>query len=442
MTANSVKSPNQSVMPLSARINQQNQLEIGGISATDLVKKFDTPLWIICQETIEQAAAELKEGLANYPAGTSACYAAKAFLCKAMVKLIDKQGFCLDVVSEGELQTALAAGFNPDNIYLHGNNKSDREIALAIEHKIKLVVDNLEDLQKLASHSPAPCQVLLRIIPGIELDTHDHIKTGHDKSKFGIPLCDLDSTIDYIKSQPSIELLGLHAHIGSQAMDLAPFIDVIDVFASLYSDIKQKHGLSLSHLDVGGGLGIAYVESDRPIALVDWARAIAVKVQEAFEQKALALPHLSIEPGRCLVGTAGVTLYQAGRAKHLPDGTNYLSLDGGMADNPRPITYQAIYTARVANRMEPRLDQVKQWSLVGRYCESGDIIVEEANLDVDPGDIIAIFATGAYNYSMASNYNRTARPACVLVYKGQAEVIVERESVSDLLRQDRIASWL
>lgn len=441
-------------MPLTAGVNGNNELTIGGITARELADKFGTPLWIICQETVEKCCADVMEGLSHYSGEYLPCYAGKAFLCQAMVRLIEKAGFGLDVVSEGELVTALSVNMNTENIFLHGNNKTDSELNLAIEHKINVVVDNLEDLEKLVQlrqghkdsaikNSATP--VLLRIIPGIDLDTHDHIKTGHDTSKFGIPLDRLHDIVKYCQDKKELKLLGLHAHIGSQAMELEPFGEVVEIFADIYKEIKEKFALSLSHLDVGGGLGIAYTENDQPIGLYEWTKYLAQAVEKSFTSRSLKLPHLSIEPGRSLIGTAGVTLYRVGRTKELAQ-IRYLSVDGGMADNPRPITYQAQYTARVANRMAHdstgREGLAKNWSIVGRYCESGDIIVEEALLDVEVGDLIAIFATGAYNYSMASNYNRTTKPTCVLVKDQCAEPIIQGETNLDLLRHDRLASWL
>jgi len=445
MTAAKIKieSPNQNIMPVTAKINALNHLTVGGIDTAELVKQFGSPLWIVCEETIRQAAAAVKDGLSGYPQALP-CYAGKAFLCLAICKLVAELGFGLDVVSEGELFTALKAGFPPEKIFFHGNNKSAVELKMALKSSIKIVVDNESELQTLialAKPLKKAVEILLRIIPGIEIDTHDHIKTGHDKSKFGIPLNQLDAVIEQIKGQKNVRLIGLHAHIGSQAMELAPYLQSVDLFAQLYADIKQKHNLTLDHLDVGGGLGIAYTEADKPLSMQSWARAVSEKVKEAFTIRNLPLPELSVEPGRAIVGTAGVTLYQSGHLKELAQ-VNYLAVDGGMADNPRPITYQAHYTAAVANRMLGDAAHVRSWSIVGRYCESGDIIVEEAQLDVRPGDLIAIFATGAYNYSMSSNYNRTGRPACVLVKDGRAEVILERETCTDLISHDRIPSWL
>ncbi|MFA7338944.1 MAG: diaminopimelate decarboxylase [Candidatus Obscuribacterales bacterium] len=443
MISNQIESPNQSIMPSSATINDQNHLCLGGIDSSKLVAEFGSPLWVMCEDSILQSAAAVKEGLTAYPKALP-CYAGKAFLCLAMVKLIDKAGFGLDVVSDGELFTALQANFPPERIFFHGNNKSPKELAMALQAGVKIVVDSMSELEALivlAQAEQKTVDILLRIIPGIELDTHDHIKTGHDTSKFGIPLDQLDAAINKILSNAKVRLIGLHAHIGSQAMDLGPYLESVDLFADLYLEIQKKFNLTLPHLDVGGGLGIAYTEADKPLSMQHWARVVSERVKTAFKSRNLALPELSVEPGRAIVGSAGVTLYSTGHLKQLPGGTNYLAVDGGMADNPRPITYQAQYTAAVANRMKPEVE-AKSWSIVGRYCESGDIIVEEAKLDARDGDLIAIFATGAYNYSMSSNYNRTGRPACVLVRNGQAEVIIERETCTDLVSHDRLPTWL
>jgi diaminopimelate decarboxylase len=437
---------NQRVEPISASINEQNHLTIGGLDVVELASNFGTPLWLMCEDTIRAAAQAVWEGLKDYP---TACpsYAGKAFLCLAMAALVKDLRFGIDVVSEGELTTALQAGFPPEKIFLHGNNKSHSELTLAIASKgTKIVVDSLSELQdiiSLAKEADATVHIMVRIIPGIKLDTHSHNMTGHSTSKFGIPLSQLDELISLARQNSDhVQLLGLHAHIGSQGMDLPPYLQIVDVMADQYVAIKEKYGYEMPHLDLGGGLGIAYRPSDRPISLTVWAKALSESVKTKFKARGLALPALSLEPGRSIVGTAGVTIYRVGHTKQVSPKVNYLSVDGGMADNPRPSLYQAKYTAMVANRMEGQAGDEKDWTIVGRYCESGDIIVEEVRLDAKRGDLIAIYATGAYNYSMSSNYNRTARPACVLVKNGNAEVILARETCTDLIRQDRMPSWL
>jgi diaminopimelate decarboxylase len=334
----------------------------------------------------------------------------------------------------------------PDRIYMHGNNKSKREVSEALKYgDIKIVVDSESELHMVAE-TARECgrraRILVRITPGVEPDTHHHIVTGHADSKFGVPLEQLD---EFIKAathlQSEIELLGLHAHIGSQSHDLRPYYDSIDVLADLYQGIVSKFNITLSELDIGGGLGIAYTSDDQTLSIAQWTEGVAAHTAEAMKLRQLPPPRLLIEPGRAVVGTAGVTLYRAGHKKVLPSGKAYVAVDGGMADNPRPITYQARYTAAVANRMNAQPTSAPV-TLAGKFCESGDIIIEETYIRADSGDLIAVFGTGAYNYSMASNYNRTGRPACVLVSNGQADIIIERETNEDLLRHDRIPDRL
>jgi diaminopimelate decarboxylase len=437
---------NQRVEPLSASVNEQNHLTLGGLDVVDLARDFGTPLWVLCEDTIRAAAQAVWEGLKDYPSA-SPSYAGKAFLCLAMAALVKDLGFGIDVVSEGELITALQAGFPPEKIFLHGNNKSPSELSLAVSNRgVKIVVDSLselEDVVALAKKAIIPVPIMMRIIPGIKLDTHSHNMTGHSTSKFGIPLSQLNDLITLaLEHKDCLELLGLHAHIGSQGMDMPPYLQIVDVMAEHYLAVRENFGYVMPHLDLAVDWALLIERGDRPISLTDWSRALSERVKSEFTARGLELPGLSLEPGRSIVGTAGVTVYQVGHTKQVGDGVNYLSVDGGMADNPRPSLYQAKYTAVVANRMEGRSNSEKAWTIVGRYCESGDIIVEEVRLDAKRGDLIAIYATGAYNYSMSSNYNRTARPACVLVKNGKAEVILARETCTDLLRQDRMPSWL
>lgn len=439
-------SPNTSIHPVTAETNQQDHLSIGGCDTVELAEKFGTPLWIIDEATLLAAISAYKEGLARYGGESLVLYASKAFNCLAMCKILQQQKLGIDVVSAGELLTARKADFPSHLIYFHGNNKSEEEIGLALAGgTTRIIVDNLSELELIRYKARKLCQkanILLRIIPGIEPDTHEHIKTGHEDSKFGIALEQLDTALDFIKSNSSyLHLLGLHAHIGSQSQELAPFLKLVEVMSGLYVQLRSTHKLDLSELNLGGGLGIAYLESDHPISIFDWAYTLAGEVESSFKMKSLPLPKLLIEPGRSIIGTAGTTLYRAGHKKSLPSGITYMCVDGGMADNPRPITYQAEYTACIANRVSAApLD--KPIILAGRFCESGDILIKETFIDAQAGDLIAVFATGAYNYSMASNYNRSKRPACILVNQGEAEIIIQREEYQDLWRLDRIPERL
>ena len=439
-----VNSPNVAVRPASARVNEKGHLEVGGCDCTELADKFGTPLWVMDEQTIRDSINAYKAGLSSYP-NFLVLYAGKAFLTLALCHLLDRLGVGLDVVSEGELYTAEVAGFPSERIYLHGNNKSEAELFSALSTGVRIVVDNLWELKavgRISQKHNLQARVHLRLIPGIEPDTHAHIKTGHYDSKFGIPIEELDEVMAAAAAlSPAVTVVGIHAHIGSQSHDMQPYLQNITVLAEAAAAIKTRFGIELSEIDVGGGLGIAYTEADKPLAIYQWASEVAAHALSTFARLNLGTPKLLVEPGRSVVGTAGITLYRAGAPKRLPSGQQYLPLDGGRADNPRPITSQAKYTACLANRMTAN-ESTKKITLVGRYCESGDIIVEETNLAAEAGDLVAIFGTGAYNYSMASNYNRTPRPACILVAHQAAEIIVERDSNDDLIRKDRVPDRL
>ncbi len=440
-----VISPNVRIQPSTAAVSADGHLVIGGCDTVKLAERFGTPLWILDEQTIRDSASAITCGLAQYPV-SRVLYAGKAFLCLAMCHLIRSLGLGLDVVSAGELFTAVTAGVPPEQIYMHGNNKSAAELLAGLSAgAVKVVVDSQSELRMIAAVAESigtKANILLRVTPGVVPDTHHYIRTGQHDSKFGLSLQELPQVVELAAQlSGSINLIGLHAHIGSQSHDVDPYREIVEILADCFADLKRSQGVELSELDVGGGLGIAYVDSDRPTAIHDWASEIAKQVICSFRARELSLPALVLEPGRSIVGTAGVTLYRAGHAKQLPAGVRYLAVDGGMADNPRPVTYQAQYSAALANRMDEPLSS-EPLTVVGKYCESGDIIVKDVFLPAHTGDLIAIFDTGAYNYSMASNYNRTGRPACVMVMSGQADVIIERETNTDLLRQDRIPGRL
>jgi len=435
----------QAIMPVTAEVSAAGHLLIGQVDTVELAKTFGTPLWLMDEATIRAAVKDCQMGLAHY-ANSEITYAAKAFLCLSMCHLLKDMDTSLDVVSIGEMYTAQKANFPPEKIILHGNNKSEREIETALKYgAVRIVIDNLSEMQlvaALAKKLGVQAKILLRVIPGIEADTHHHIQTGHETSKFGIPLEQLSQAIDYLTEHNNeLHFLGLHVHVGSQSHDTEPFLAAVDVLTQCTLQLKQKYRLRVDQLDIGGGLGIAYTAADRTLPMQQWSHAISKAVVEKFEANNLPLPRLILEPGRSIVGRAGVTLYRVGHTKTLPDGTHYIAVDGGMADNPRPITYQALYTACLANKMNaPK--QKTPVSIVGKYCEQGDIIIQESYITPESGDIIAVLATGAYNFSMSSNYNRTARPACLLLNNGSAEVIIKGETNEDLLRNDCVPDRL
>lgn len=437
---NSISAPNTQIRPVSCQVDGQGHLQVGGCDTTELAQQFGTPLWVVDEDTIHAGVRAYSEGLLGYP-DSQILYAGKAFLCLAMCKLIEKLGLGLDVVSEGELFTAQQAGFPAERIYMHGNNKSESELRAGLRYgDLTVIVDNeseLELLDKIAASMNKKARILFRVIPGVEPDTHQHIKTGQHDSKFGVPLTQVPELVSRALSMSSLKLEGIHAHIGSQAQELGPYLENIDILADLTQRLKQELGYEVKVLDVGGGLAIKYTDKDSPVGAFEWAQAVSKKVQEAFKLRSLAPVRLLVEPGRSIIGPAGLTLYRVGHCKVLPGGARFIAVDGGMADNPRPVTYQSKYTALIANRANAPLSELPH-TIVGKYCESGDIIIKESYLAASSGDLIAIFGTGAYNFSMASNYNRSPRPACILVSAGKADLIVERESNDDLTRNDRI----
>ncbi|MFO0409525.1 MAG: diaminopimelate decarboxylase, partial [Dolichospermum sp.] len=411
-------SPNQQLLPLTARVNHDDHLEIGGCDVTTLVEQYGSPLYILDEETLRTACRQYRNTFKEYYQGESqVLYASKAWNCLAVCAIVASEGLGIDVVSGGELYTALNAGMNPSKIYLHGNNKSDDELVLAIESGCTIVADNWHELYRLVkiggeqaeNSAAAPIRIMLRLTPGIECHTHEYIRTGHLDSKFGFDPNDLQEVFAFVSKQASLNCVGLHAHIGSQIFERQPHRDLASVMVQWLRD-AAKHGLTITELNVGGGLGIKYIESDDPPSIEEWSRAICEVVQTACISENLPLPKLLCEPGRSLIATACVTAYTVGSSKIVPEIRTYVAIDGGMSDNPRPITYQSVYRAVVANKMSvPCTETV---TLAGKHCESGDILIKNAQLPkTEANDILVVMGTGAYNYSMASNYNRLPRPA-------------------------------
>jgi diaminopimelate decarboxylase len=323
----------------------------------------------------------------------------------------------------------------PERIVFHGNNKSVEELKLAVDLGVTVVADNWLDLEQLAALAPVqPVPLMLRFTPGIECHTHEYIRTGHLDSKFGFDPDQLEAVLQHLLGCPWARLTGLHAHIGSQIFELQPHRDLAGVMADALQRARAL-GHPVTDLNVGGGLGIRYVASDDPPSIQEWVRTVAQAVASACEERGLALPRLLCEPGRSLVATAGLTLYTVGSRKEIPGLRTYLSVDGGMSDNPRPITYQSQYTALLADR--PEAEATDTVTLAGKHCESGDVLLKDLALPpATTGDVLVVLATGAYNASMASNYNRIPKPAAVLVHDGQAELVQRREQPEELLRYD------
>lgn len=436
------RSPNQFLMPLTAQVNDRDHLEIGGCDVTELVKHFGSPLYILDEAGLRTACQQYRDAFRRYyPAEAQVLYASKAWNCLAVCSIVSHEGLGIDVATGGELYTALQVGADPSKIYLHGNNKSIAELELAVKSGCTIVVDNRLELQRLTQmKSDKPIRVMLRITPGLDCHTHEYIRTGHLDSKFGFDPNQVEDVFQFISQNPSVSLVGLHAHIGSQIFELQAHRDLPGVMLQWVKKAAQ-YGLNVSELNVGGGLGICYNESDDPPSIDEWVKIVAESMIKACEAEKMPLPKLLCEPGRSLIGSSCITAYTVGGRKTVPGIRTYISVDGGMSDNPRPITYQSICRAVIANRMSD--DAKETVTIAGKHCESGDILIKDLALpETEPGDILVVMATGAYNYSMASNYNRLTKPAAVLVHEGEANIILERETYEDLIRHDRVPDRL
>ncbi len=433
------KSPNKNIVPITTSIGSDGKLSIGGCSIEELVKKYDSPLYILDEITLRNSCKAYKKALKEYYPGESLpIYASKANSSVLMSNLVSSEGFGLDAVSEGELLTALKGGVPNEKIVFHGNNKSTKEIEFAVRNNIKVIVDNdydLERLEVLSNSLNRDLEIMIRFTPGIECHTHEYIRTGSFDSKFGFGIEYLNTLFDKISNFKYLKLKGLHAHIGSQIFELEPHKDLGEIMVNVILDAK-KFGHDIKKLNVGGGLGIKYTENDDPPSIEEWVKTISASVVKACKKHNLDLPTLMCEPGRSIVSTAGITVYKIGAFKKIPGIRTYLSVDGGMSDNPRPITYQSNYSAcLVSNPLN--INSKNKYTIAGKHCESGDVLFKEIELaDCKTGDLICVFGTGAYNNSMSSNYNRIPRPATVLVSDGESEVIQMRESPLDLLKYD------
>jgi diaminopimelate decarboxylase len=437
-------SPNQHLLPLTAKVNARDCLEVGGCDVTELVQQFGSPLYILDEVSVRTACQQYRDGWQKYYPGESlVLYASKAWSCLAVCAIVGSEGLGIDVVSGGEILTALKAGINADHIYFHGNNKSIAELDLAIDRNCKIIADNwleLDRIAALASRAGKHVPVMIRLTPGIECHTHEYIRTGHLDSKFGFDPNQLEEVFTWLSKQSDITCIGVHAHIGSQIFEQQPHQDLAGVMVEWYK-LALSHGLPISEINVGGGLGIKYTEADDPQSIDEWVKNVATALKTACDKHGVKYPRVLSEPGRSLIGSSCVTAYTIGGNKTVPGIRTYLSVDGGMSDNPRPITYQSQYRAMVANKMSAPMTETV--TIAGKHCESGDVLIKDARLASSvPGDILVVPATGAYNYSMSSNYNRITRPAAVLVDRGEANIIIQRENYDDLLRFDRLPARL
>jgi len=422
-------------------VNAKNHLDIGGCDTVDLINEFGSPLYVMDESLIRKNCRTYKNAIdVCYNGKGKIAFASKAFSCKYMYRIAKDEGLAIDVVSGGELYTAIQADFPMSEVYFHGNNKSYEEIEMAIQNKVgRIVVDHiyeLDTINEVAARLGAVPKISFRIKPGIDAHTHEFMHTGQIDSKFGVAL-ETGEAMDIIKyaiSLENVETVGVHCHIGSQIFIREPFELAAKRLINLMCDVKAQTGVTLSELNLGGGYGIKYLESDNPISYDEYIKAVSEVIKAVAAELKFELPSVVMEPGRSIVGPAGITLYTIGAVKEIPNIRTYISVDGGLTDNPRYTMYEALYDAVVANKAGDA--RTHSYRVSGRCCETDTLIPEIKLCEVKPGDMLAVLATGAYNYAMASNYNKLPRPAVVMVNNGAAKIAVKRETYEDLIKND------
>ena len=422
-------------------VNISGHLLIGGLDTLALAKEFGTPLYVMDERTIRKSCSLYKTSIDNYYGGKGlVLYASKALCCKELCRIAGDEGLGLDVVSGGELYTALSAGFDPAKLYFHGNNKSADEINYALDSGVgRIVVDNFDELMllnRLSGEKGKKTPILFRIKPGVDAHTHDFVKTGQIDSKFGFALetGEAEQAVRRAMEMPNVDLVGIGCHIGSQIFEISPFELAAEIMVGFMADMRDKHGAHMRELDLGGGFGIKYLPSHDPVEYNRYMEKVSKTVKRCCVERSMELPFILMEPGRSIVASAGITLYTVGTVKEIPGIRTYVTVDGGLTDNPRYALYHAQYDVVIADRaLEPRTKIV---TIAGRCCESDPLQENIAIQEPKVGDTVAFFATGAYNYSMASNYNRVPRPAMIMVKDGAARVIIKRESYEDIIKND------
>ena len=425
----------------SFNVNEKGNLTISGVDTVELASDYRTPLYVFDENYIRNTCKAYRESMEKFYGDGMVCYASKAFSCKEIYRIVASEGLGIDVVSGGELFTAMSVAFPAKKICFHGNNKTDDELMLAIGYGVgRIVVDNIEELNRvneLAGMANKKVGILLRIKPGIDAHTHSFVKTGQIDSKFGFAL-ETGEALNAVKMAidcENLKLLGVHCHIGSQIFDTAPFVEAGEVMLKFIAEIKDKFDYEITDLNLGGGFGIKYTDADKPKPYSEYMEKVSTAVKAKCDELGVKLPFIIIEPGRSIIGEAGITLYEIGSVKNIPNIRTYVSVNGGMTDNPRYALYKSEYEMCVANKAsEPKTETV---TVAGKCCESGDLLGEGVKIQkCQKGDILCVFSTGAYNYSMASNYNKVARPAAVMVKDGESRVIIKRESYEDMMKND------
>jgi len=428
-------------------VNENGNLVFGGCDVVELTKQYGTPIYIINESIVRKVCKGFKETLDKSGFDGKIYYATKAFTNVAMCKIVSSEGLGVDVSSKGELFTALSAKVDPKDIILHGNNKLYDELELAIDSKIgRIAIDGFEEIElidAIAKEKGAKVDVVLRLKPGIDSHTHKAIQTAQIDSKFGLGITDGQAmkAVKRILKSENINLCGIHCHIGSQILEVEPYKLAAKMMTDFLIDIKNETGVTLNEINFGGGYGVHYTENDTPLTPAEYMSKLIDAVKNECEKKGIDIPFICIEPGRSIIAEAGITAYTVGSIKDIEGVRKYASVNGGMTDNPRLALYDAKYTAIIANKAdEPACEIV---SVAGRCCESGDMLIWDAPLQqTEVGDILVVLTTGAYNYSMASNYNRVPVPAVILVNNGKSEIMVKRQTTEDLLRNDAVPSWL
>lgn len=426
----------------SCSVNNNGHLTVAGVDTVELAREYGTPLMVMDENKIREICGIYRKAMMEcFGSDAVPLFASKALSFKGIYKIIAEEGLGSDAVSVGEIYTAKAAGFDLGKMVFHGNNKTDRDIRYAIENGVgRFVVDNFDELDaisRIAGELNVSQKIQLRITPGIDPHTHKAIATGRIDSKFGSAIAtgQAEAITRAALSTENVELTGFHCHIGSQIFETEPFVSAAEIMIGFIADIKKKTGFSASELNLGGGFGVRYVKEHPRLDYAEMIRTVADRIKELVNRYGIDMPRIMMEPGRSLVASAGLTLYTVGSVKEIPEFKNYVSIDGGMADNPRYALYQSQYDIRLANKINEKADLV--CSVAGRCCESGDLLAENIMLPrAERGDILAVLVTGAYNYSMASNYNRLQRPAIVMIRDGSPYVAVRRESLEDLILND------
>jgi diaminopimelate decarboxylase len=431
------------IWPVTARRAADGALHIGDVSLGDLAREYGTPLYVFDVATIREQCRRYTQALSKAWPHARVVYAGKAWLSHALLQIVRDEGLWLDVVSGGELAFAIACGFPADRIHFHGNNKSADELQLALDAGINtIVIDNVHEialLTALTSGRESPQDVMIRVNPGIDVHTHDYRKTGIPDSKFGLGITngDAERAVQQVTDVPGLRLTGFHSHIGSQIFEIEPFVDTVDTLFAFAAQMRDRHGVESVEISPGGGLGIPHESADPDSAVEAYASALGGAAREAVRSLGLREPTLTIEPGRSIIGNAGVAVYTLGARKEIPGVRTYVSVDGGMADNIRPALYGAKYTAELVHREST--GALVPVTIAGKFCESGDVLIERVSLPpIAAGDLLAIPAAGAYCLAMASNYNLALRPAVVFVEDGAARLVQRRETVEDLLRREVI----